>query len=353
MRCENCQAELDANSTVCPDCGALVLQNVEGFRNTKDVERKLKSIVDQYGNDIITKDIKFIALLNDYLPEFEKERGLLKNMLDAGVPQDMFREENHDMAIMNAKSTMLGKFFLSENASEFVITCFTYMFGWPYESPLREKEPEEKKAEEEETKKKKITPMNIEERVFFPIDAAKYRLAGNIKIAEGYTKIESFCFDGFGFMRTMHLPSTMLAIGEYAFSECKHLKSINLPESLRIIKQGAFSQCLKLTVINIPRGVIQIEDNTFQFCQNLEVIEIPDTVGSIGSGAFSGCEKLRKLFLPDSVKYIENDAFAYCPELTITCYENSYVHKFCLTNGINVETVSEGKSLRAKIRREG
>lgn len=352
MRCENCQAELAANSTKCPECGELVLQNVEGFHSTKDVERKLKAIVDQHGKEIIYNNTKFIALLNDYLPEYEKERGLLKNMLDAGVPQEMLKEPNQNMAIMNAKGTMLGKFFLSENASEFVIVCFSYMFGWEYASSLREKEPEEK-AVENEPKKRKLTAMDVEMNPFDPVAATRYRLSGNVKIAEGYTKIESFCFDRFGFMKTISLPSSILAIGEYAFSECKHLKSINLPENLKIIKSGAFSQCVKLTVINIPKGIIAIEDNTFQFCENLEVVEIPDTVGSIGSKAFAGCVKLRKLFLPDSIKFIESDAFLYCPELSIICYENSYVHKYCLANGIDVETVSEGKSLRAKIRKEG
>lgn len=349
MQCEICQAELEADSAVCEQCGALVAQNIQGFRNTKEIQRCLKSMIDQHGENIILNNTKFIALLNDYIPEFEKERGLLKNMSDAGVLRDMSKESNHDMAIMDAKSYMLGKLFLSENAVEFVISCYTFMLGWPYVSPLREIEEDK----EEIQKKKKVTPINIEQKVFSPIDAAKYRFFANINIAEGYTKIDSFSFDKFGFLKTVNLPSTMLCIGDYAFSECKHLKAINLPESLRIIKQGAFSECIKLTVINIPKGVLEIEDNTFQFCQNLEVIEIPSSVGSIGASAFQGCEKLRKLFLPDSIKFIENDAFSLCSNLTITCYENSYVHKFCMNAGIDVETVSEGNSLRSRIVKGG
>ena len=352
MKCENCQAELDFTSTKCDECGKLVRQNVEGFGNTKEVSARLKSMVDQFGQKMLFNDIKSIALLNDFIPEFDKERSLLRRMMEAGVLKEMLGEQNRNMAIINAKNQMQGKMFISENAAEFVVVCFTYMLGWEYLSPLREKE---KEAEsDDKPKKKKVTMLNIEEKVFFPIDAAKYRLFGsNISIAEGYTKIESFCFDGFKMLKTVNLPSTLLAIGDYAFSDCKNLRSINLPESLKIIRQGAFSQCVKLTVINIPRGVLEIEDNTFLFCQNLEVIEIPDTVGSIGASAFSGCEKLRKLFLPDSVKFIDNDAFSCCPDLVIHCYENSYVHKYCLTNGINFETVSKGNSLRRRVLREG
>lgn len=352
MKCENCGAELEFTTTRCEECGTLTRQTVEGFESTKEVCARLKSMVDQFGKKMLTDDIKSISLLNDFLPEFDKERGLLKSMMDAGVLKDMLADSNPDMAVMNAKNHMLGKMFISKNAAEFVVVCFTYMLGWEYLSPLKEKEAE--KETDDKPKKKKITMINIEEKVFFPIDAAKYRLFGsNISIAEGYTKIESFCFDGFKMLKTVNLPSTLLAIGDYAFSDCKNLRSINLPENLKIIRQGAFSQCVKLTVINIPKGVLEIEDNTFLFCQNLEVIEIPDTVGSIGASAFSGCEKLRKLFLPDSVKFIDNDAFSCCPDLVIHCYENSYVHKYCLANGINYETVSKGNSLRRRINMEG
>ena len=286
MKCENCQAEIEFSSTKCDECGKLVRQNVEGFGNTKEVSARLRSMVDQFGQKMLFDDVKSISLLNDFLPEFDKERGLLRRMMEAGVLKDMLRETNGGMAIVNAKNHMQGKMFISANAAEFVIVCFTYMLGWEYLSPLKEKEKETEK--EEKTPKKKVTMLNIEENVFFPIDAAKYRLfSSNISIAEGYTKIESFCFDSFKMLKTVNLPSTLLAIGDYAFSECKNLRSINLPESLKIIRQGAFSQCTKLTVINIPRGILEIEDNTFLFCQNLEVVEIPDTVGSIGASAFS------------------------------------------------------------------
>lgn len=350
MQCENCHTELNSNSTSCPNCGELILQNVEGFGNTKEIERRLRTIVETYGKRVVINNLKFVALINDFLPEFDKERGLLKNMIEADVLINMLKEETPDMAIMKAKSYMLHKLFIAENAAEFVIVCFAYMLNVPYDSPLRVKDEEElKKEEEDKQEKRRFMAVNIEERVLTPIDAVKYRLALNVSVPEGYTKIDNFCFDKFSLMRTIKLPSTVLAVGEYAFSECKRLRSISLPENLRIIKQGAFSQCSKLTVINIPHGVLEIEDNTFSFCQELEVVEIPSTVGSIGASAFLGCEKLRKLFLPDSIKFIDEDAFTYCTELTIYCYENSYVHKFCLNNNINVETVAKGEALRQKM----
>ncbi len=349
MRCEKCQAHINFDSTVCPECGALVLAGVEGFENTKEVAKRLKSIVDEYGADIVKDDIKLVALINDFIPEFDKELRLLRNMLDGGILKILIENEsNHEFAITNAKGQMLGRSFLSESAAEFVIVCFTYMLGWEYLSPLREKDPEQiaKEKQEAEEAKKKIA---IPPKPFTKSDALRFRISGSVNIAEGFTKLEDMCFDGYSFMKMVTLPSTLVTIGEYAFSECKRLKKVELPPSLRVIKQGAFSQCNKLSSINIPHGVIEIEDSTFAFCESLESIEIPVTVGSIGISAFWACESLKRLFLPDSIKFIDKDAFKGCDNLTIRCYENSYVHKYCINNDINCEPLQEGVEITTKL----
>lgn len=348
MQCENCHAELLADSISCPECGAPAPQNVEGFENTKEIQLIMKKMINEYGTAVLTNTGKMVAFVNDYLPEYDKERRLLNNMLNAGVLKNMLDENDQNIAVMRAKSYMLSECFVSENAAEFVILCFTYMLGWVYEPTLKVNEPEETEEEEDKPQKRKITALDIEMNVFLPTSAAKYRLAGNINIPEGITKIDNFCFNGFGFMKTIKLPQSLLSIGDYAFSGCKRLKGVDLPETLKIIEQGAFSQCSKLVVIKIPNGILEIADHTFEFCESLEVVELPPTVSSIGSQAFSCCDKLRKLFLPESVKFIDENAFQNCPDLTIHCYENSYVHKYCISHRIKCETVETGVALREK-----
>ncbi len=346
MLCEKCRYELKSTDTVCPNCGTPVQENVAGFENTAAIKRALRSMIDQYGKDIIRDPFKFIALLNDFIPEYEKERRLLKSMLQTGVVTNMLRESNEKIAIMKAKEYMINEVFLSENAAEFVMVCFTYILGWEY-TPAT---PEAKQAavEElppempEEREPVRRGPIDINAKVLRPIDAARFRLRGNVKIPDGVTKIEGFAFDGYGFMRSVYIPDSVIAIGEYAFSECKHLKSVTIPESVKMIKNGAFSQCIRLTMAKLPSGLLEIADNTFSFCHALEIIEIPSEVSSIGAGAFSGCDSLKRLYLSDNVKFIEEDAFSYCPGLTIRCYENSYVHRYCLNAGIRVETVAKG-----------
>ena len=353
MLCERCRNELSPNAEVCLKCGTPVSRNVAGFENTIEIKRSLKSMITEHGQDIVKDSNKFISLLRDYIPEYEKECRLLRNMLQAGILANMLREsEQQSIAVMKAREYMVSEMFLSENAAEFVIVCFTYMLGWKYTSKFTEK-PKTSSIQSENTGGNnsvgtqakapvKKAPAPMFEKVFTKGDAAKSRLKGAVKVPEGYNKLDSFAFDGFGFMKTIELPSTLITIGEYAFSECKRLKSIDIPESVQVIKLGAFQSCGKLTVVRLPDGVFEIEDNTFSFCHSLEIIDIPESVSSIGREAFSGCEKLRKLFLSENIKFIDEGAFANCLSLTIKCYENSYVYRYCMAHNIKVETVAKG-----------
>jgi len=345
MECAKCQAELDLKLSACPNCGAPVPQNIEGFENTMEFQTELRSIVVHHGPYAVLKQNRFIGFLNDYIPDYGKERRLLVNMYKLGVLKLMLKEPNREISIMRARSFMLGDLFLSESATEFVLACYTYMLGWVFESPMKVMPIDENAPEEPVEEAPKKRAANVDDMVFMPRNAFRYRLSSNIVIPDGYTKLEAFCFDKFGSLRTIQLPDSLLAIGEYCFSGCKRLRGIDLPESLRIIRQGAFSQCAKLVVVKIPKGVMEIADSTFSFCTSLEVIEIPDSVSSIGAEAFSGCDKLRKLFLPESIKFIDINAFSYCPNLTIHCIENSYVHKYCLVNGISCKLVSSSADI--------
>ena len=350
MQCERCNAEPPPNAIECPECGAPAPQNIEGFDNTIEIQHILKTIMEKHGSILINDPTQFVSTLNDYLNGYEKERRLLVNAMRAGVLKNMVKEEktNREYALLSAKSYMINELFVSENAAEFVLACFTYTLGWPYKSSMTKSEEDKKEEAKKEEKVDNEPKLRIDDKIFKTSDAGRHRLARNIVIPEGFTKIDSFCFDRFTFMRSITLPSTMMGIGDYAFSECKNLKGIELPAGLKIIEQGAFSQCGKLAMIKIPKGILEIPDNTFEFCSNLTVVEIPNTVSSIGVEAFSGCEKLEKLFLPDSVKFIDKNAFSYCPSLTIRCYVNSYVHKYCITYGIDCETVAVGVGLKQK-----
>ena len=311
------------------------------FENIDEVKEALKKIVNEHGVELFKDSKRFTGRLNDYMPEYEKERRLIRNVINNNVITQMLEEPDQKLSVVKAREYMLNDMFLSATAAEFVLDCFTYMFGWPFTpeiktepvqaAPVRETAPSGKNNSEPE--------KEIKQKPFRPFDAIKYKLFSNVKISEGYTVINSFAFDSYGFLKTVKIPSTCKVIGEYAFSECKKLREVTLPDTLRVIQKGAFSSCSSLQRVQIPWGVTAIEEGTFSFCTNLEDIIIPATVSSIGDEAFQGCETLRDVMLPETIKFIGNNVFDFCPAITIQCRENSYVHKFCMTNGIHFEIV--------------
>lgn len=361
MQCEICHAELAADSIACPECGAPILQNVECFENTMEIQRILRTIMVENCKESPFNTRKLVALMKDYLTDYKKECRLLIYVIDCGILKNMLSEPDRNIAIMRAKSRLVSECFISQQAAEFVLCCLTYMLKWPYKSepvaapepvaakssPSDEKtaEPAEKHEDKKDKKKNRTKPPTVDSKVFRPIDAVKFRLTRNVIIPDGYTKIEGFSFDKYGFISSVVLPDTVMAIGEYAFSGCKHLKSISIPESVKLIREGAFCQCSELDSVKIPEGILEIADNTFMCCESLQVMVIPSSVSSIGVQAFSGCDNLHKIFIPESVKFIDENAFSCCPNLKVRCYENSYVHKYCLVNKIKTETVSVGADL--------
>ena len=133
------------------------------------------------------------------------------------------------------------------------------------------------------------------------------------------------------------IPSTVTAIGDYAFYYCENLSSvtlpnglktigycafeycaftsINLPSSLESIDDYAFYECNELASIIIPGKVTSIGDGTFEYCENLVSVTLPNGLKSIGDDAFGYCEKLVSITLPDGLESIDEDAFEYCSNL--------------------------------------
>jgi len=352
IHCSSCGKDFADSFKICPYCNTPVMS--EEMNDTAHIMSALKEIYATYGIETIRNKQRFISILRDYIPEYDKERRLLITAIENNIIDGFSREVNDkDSAIARAREFMENDMFLSNVAIEFILQVVTYMFGWEYKSPQTENSVPLQQpvsfltsAERSQTTKnslnsQQLSSRNNEMKIFTPADAAKFRLKGNVEIPEGYTAIKGFSFDEYSFLKTIIIPEGVVAIGEYAFSNCPRLTSVKLPNSLRFIKASAFESCTKLSYIEIPRGVVAIEDGTFQFCESLEKIIIPDTVGSIGASAFSCCDNLKLIRIPDSVKYIGEAVFEYCPDIVVECVEYSYVHKYCQSAGIMFSLIKE------------
>ncbi len=135
------------------------------------------------------------------------------------------------------------------------------------------------------------------------------------------------------------------SIGEIAFRECKNLKTvenlsalqyiddqaffqsglqaIHLPDTLIHIGNSAFKACVDLKEVRFATreatmSPLEIQEFAFQDCISLEEISIPEGVTAIKDECFSGCRKLKKVILPHSLKHLGRNAFANChPDLVV------------------------------------
>ena len=89
-------------------------------------------------------------------------------------------------------------------------------------------------------------------------------------------------------LESITIPSSVVSIGNFAFSGCEKLKSVTLSSGLTHIGEGAFRDC------------------------SFESIIIPDTVGYIGDYAFDQCSNLKNVVLSSSLTHLGRNPFRAC-----------------------------------------
>ena len=93
-------------------------------------------------------------------------------------------------------------------------------------------------------------------------------------------------------------------------------KKTTIPSSVVTIGENAFSDCLGLTSIDIPNGVKTIRDSAFENCSNLINVSLQNSIQTIKDKAFKNCKKLQNVILPNKLTTINSEVFANCYNLT-------------------------------------
>jgi hypothetical protein len=140
--------------------------------------------------------------------------------------------------------------------------------------------------------------------------AFQYLSVKSVVVPENFVNISYGAFRGCANLTTISLPSTLIAIDAYAFSNCTSLSYITIPDSITSIGEGAFRGCANLTTIRLPSTLTAIDAYAFGNCTSLSCITIPDSVTSIGEGAFVGSKNLKSLKIQETVTFVAADAFA-------------------------------------------
>lgn len=127
-----------------------------------------------------------------------------------------------------------------------------------------------------------------------------------------------------------------VAIGTYAFNNCRNLKSITVPEGTAFklgsfarcsaldglvlspsntTVPGLFANCYNLKAVSIPYSVTAINGTAFQNCNSLSFVSIPAQVTSIAANAFDGCSTIDHIVMPGGMTTVSNYTFANCYSL--------------------------------------
>ena len=143
---------------------------------------------------------------------------------------------------------------------------------------------------------------------------------GAIFIGEGVERLPNNVFLNADFTGGLVLPSTLMSIGNYAFSLCDGLTgSLAIPNAVTEIGKEAFNRCSGFDgTLTLGNALTTIGEYAFNKCTGFTgSLSIPESVTTIGSSAFFQCTGFTgDLTIGNAVTEIGNGAFYSCTGFT-------------------------------------
>lgn len=115
-------------------------------------------------------------------------------------------------------------------------------------------------------------------------------------------------------LSAIHLPASLVNIGESAFENCTELTAVVFPSDMALTHIGrlAFHHCFGLTELPIPASVMTIGDRAFACCYEVLHCRIPARVTTLGYSVFSNCKNLFAFEVdPANVAYCSEDGVLF------------------------------------------
>ena len=107
------------------------------------------------------------------------------------------------------------------------------------------------------------------------------------------------------------VPDGIRVISKQAFNFCTNMTTVHLPDSVVRIGEGAFAQCAQLQIAELGEGLEVIERKAFESDKYLNYVRFGHNLREIGEDAFLQCYKLEDVYLPDTVEKVHPHAFGY------------------------------------------
>ena len=126
-------------------------------------------------------------------------------------------------------------------------------------------------------------------------------------------------FRGHQRLTTINLPSTVISIGNWAFSNCPQLASVEGYENVKEIGYYAFEYCKKLSVFPFGNAIQSIEYDAFNNCSSLPTtLVMSASLTGLGSNVFNGSSvtsfDLSQCTMTNSLSY---NPFGKCTSLLL------------------------------------
>lgn len=120
------------------------------------------------------------------------------------------------------------------------------------------------------------------------------------------------------------LPSTLVSIGNYAFSNMTSLRSISFPATLQTIGNEAFSYDTALASVAFAgSSIAEIGVKAFQSCSSLRTISLPAVTGSLQGLAFANCVMLSQVTFTGNVNAASASQFSGCNRLATVIFNGT------------------------------
>ncbi len=107
-----------------------------------------------------------------------------------------------------------------------------------------------------------------------------------VTIPDGVTKIENGTFSNCQKLTTVVFGTGLKSIGDYAFSSCNTLAIQSLPEGLESIGMDAFFNCAIVDIV-LPSTLMTIGEGAFSYNHSLKTVMIPASVTTVGGNIFA------------------------------------------------------------------
>lgn len=188
----------------------------------------------------------------------------------------------------------------------------------------------------------------------------------SITMTSDIENIENFSFNGCTNLATITLPKNLKNLGNQSFGGCSKLEEFKIaasnkhfnavegvllnkkgdvivkypagksnkayvfPSTVKAIGDYAFFMCDQLRNLELPEGIVAVGEYAFGSCSNIQAITLPSTIKEVKNGAFNKCDMLMTLnvlateppvFTPD--EHLANHISVYVPLQSVDAYRNA------------------------------